>query len=399
MRVSSELKDRKKDKKISELDLHLMIETSVNCNFNSAPFENDEFNIHYLELTSTNTQRRTKIKVHKTNEKGENGIVIETYNDRKKKIDLQIVTQNGEVQYQYFHDRKSGVHKEYTKHTDNLIIKIIKDTKSTTTVIKERNTLSEYFTDEVNNIRKHCIKKANGDIINTTLNLENNETQTAVLQENGQWFNASGYGSKIIIMGMNNYINSIEQPNRENEKMHNMFIKKGVYLQNASKSKRPVIGNNIDVEIPKSDGRISSTKMINYDIINEDCCILINKYHQYLHIVGFSTYSKEFKKISSLKELHLDFLYYTTCDGIVFRTSNSNIIKKFKVKNEDSILGDCGELKFLSEDSNKNLKKWLKSYGTLEHNQFVKTSKNILDLGTVYVYTDGLNKIMWKKST
>lgn len=377
-----------------------MIETSINCNFNSAPFENDEFNTHYLELTSADTPQRTKIKVHKTNEKGENGIVIETYNDRKKKIDLQIVTQNGEIQYQYFHDRKSGVHKEYTKHTDNLVIKIVKDTESTTTIIKERNTISEYFTDEVNNVRKHCMKKSNGDIINTTLNLENNETQTAILQENGQWFNASGYGSKIIIMGMNNYVNSIEQPNRENEEVHKMFIKKGIYLQNVSKSKRPVFGNIIDVEKPNPDGRISSIKMINYDIINEECCILINKYHQYLHIVDFSTYSKEFKKIdSSLKELRPDFLYYTNCDGIVFETSKSNIIKKFRVKNEDHILGDCGELKFSTIDSNKNLKKWLKSYGIFEHGQFVKTSKNVLDLGTVYEYTDGLNKIMWNKFT
>lgn len=380
-----------KDKLYAEIQLK--IQNSIYCDYDLTPFEDDELQISIDDLNSVNIEQDTESDGDKTIFRTQNDRIIKTVKNEEGEIYINVIKQNDEIQYQHIHDVTNDIHKQFIKHTDDFIIKIMTEGELTTTIKKEGSLEFAYFVDRKKHIRKVCIKKPNGDFITSTFNLLTYITETSVLYSDGQWYNAKGDGSKLIIMGINNYMNSLEQSNLENTVVEDYYVKKGIYIA----ADDSFTGNDVNVKSNLNDGSEFSSIISNDAIFNNDKWILVNGYdNECSKYLDVSMFGDKFENVSNFELLWSEssgFLYYVTREDEIWRTSDADIIQKIINNEDDKFEDNCGYLSYESLDSKQS---WEKNHRIMESDP-VNEYKNLFDLGVTYKYVDGLNEIIWLK--
>lgn len=302
---------------------------------------------------------------------------------------LKEVQKKGEVVEQFFD--YNGVVKKFTKNENNEITKIIDDGYSIITIKKNNE---ETIVKKENELMKESYThKANGDIVKSVFNAKKNRIQTYILYKNGQYYAATGDGSKTIVLGKNNYQNWLNQVKSNDISVPGWHVKKGF----RSTKNNIFMGNEIDIKYD-SNGLKFSKILTNNGIIKNRFAIWISGYNDCSQIPD-PPILKKFENITDYVCTYdcdnAGFLAYNTRDKRQFRTSDKDLIQKVVFENDYSEIGNCGYVSYKSEDKEML---WIKNDIIYEDGNIIGESKNLLDCENHYMYFDGVNKIRWSKS-
>lgn len=301
---------------------------------------------------------------------------------------LEEIRKGGKVVEQYF--KYNGVVKTFTIKENNDIIKFMYDGHLLNTVKKNNEEI--IVQKEDNLMSESYTQKANGDVIKSVFNYKKNRIRTYVLYKNGQFYAATGKRSKTIILGKNNYQNSIKQAESNDTSVPGWHVKKG--FRNTKDS--VFMGNELDVQYDRNGIKFSKIAT-NNGIMKNRLAIWISGYHSCSQTPD-PPILKKFENITDRVCVfdcnNAGFLVYTTHDKRTFRTSDKDIIRKVVFENDYSEIGNCGYISYRSADEELL---WIKNDIIYEDGNIIGESKNLFDCENYYMYVDGVNKIRWSK--